>query len=53
MTPDDLRNAYHRAWMADYLNRPETVATIKARAKREYEIECLEHQWNLPERGES
>lgn len=52
MNPDDLRNAYQRVWLKYYLNRPETVKQIKARAKREYEIEILEGLWALPEREE-
>lgn len=53
MTPDDLRNAYHRVWMKRYLNRGESLPFKSDSIRRQKEIEELEYYWNLQERGES
>lgn len=55
MTPDDLRDAFHRVWMRNYLNREPSSFWEVERKKvvaRELEIEQLEALWALPEREE-
>lgn len=52
-SPDELRDAVHRVWMRQYLNRePSTVWEVERRkgVAREVEIAQLESLWALPER---
>lgn len=52
--PDDLRNAFHQAWMRRYLNREPSslMQERKAILDRALQIEQLEYMWSLPEREE-
>lgn len=53
--PDDLRDAFHRVWMRNYLNREPSSFWEEERKRvvpRLIEIQQLEYMWALPEREE-
>lgn len=50
MDPDAFQHDYQR-WLHRFLNR-ESDAFQRERQKEQYEIDCLEHMWALPEREE-
>lgn len=55
MDPDELRDAYHRAWMRQHLNREPSSFWEEERKRvvpRLIEIQQLEYMWALPEREE-